>query len=201
MLGHLEPFGSAYGLDIATEALHFCKSRGRDRLTQGMTTALPFEDRTFDLVTALDILEHVSDDISALKELGRVLRPMGRILITVPAYHFLWGRQDEIALHLRRYTAGELRTKVQAAGLVAKKLTYFNTLLFPVIAGVRLGRQLLPRSNDRELVSDFTMTRPGRANDLLARIFSLESGLVNRVALPFGVSILAMASKPAASGR
>jgi SAM-dependent methyltransferase len=195
-LGRLESFGPAFGVDCATESVRFCQSRGRSRLTQGSATDLPFEDESFDLVCALDLLEHVHDDIGALKEFGRVCRPDGRILITVPAYRFLWGRQDEISDHLRRYTAKELHAKIQTAGLVVKKLTCFNTMLFPFIALIRLGRRLLPRLNEGELESDFTMTRPGLANDFLARVFRTESALVNRVSMPFGVSILAVASKP-----
>lgn len=196
MLGHLDSFGPAFGVDCAIEAIRFCQSRGRNRVTQGFAAALPFEDESFDLVCALDLLEHVSDDTVSLKEFGRVCRSDGCILITVPAYRFLWGRQDEISDHVRRYTAGELRVKIQTAGLVVRKLTYFNTLLFPLITPIRLGYRLLPRSRHRELKSDFTMTQPGLLNNFLARVFSAESAIINRVSVPFGVSILAVAGKP-----
>jgi SAM-dependent methyltransferase len=195
-LGRLEAFGSAFGVDCAAEAVEFCRNRGRDGVVQGLATGLPFDDESFDLVCALDLLEHVSDDVATLEEFGRVCSPDGRILITVPAYDFLWGRQDEIAHHLRRYTARELQVKVQAAGLVMRKLTYFDTLLFPLITSIRLGRRLFPRSKYSELKSDFTMTQPGTLNDLLAAVFRRESAIVSRISMPFGVSILAVASKP-----
>lgn len=198
ILGHLGSFGPAFGVDCSSEALRFCLHRGQERVVQSFATALPFEDESFDLVCALDLLEHVSDDVASLKEFGRVCRPDGRILLTVPAYHFLWGRQDEIAHHLRRYTAGELQAKIQAAGLIVRELTYFNTILFPFIALIRLGRHLMPSLKDGELKSDFTMTRPGRLNDFLAKVFGAESAIIKRVSVPFGVSILALASKPAA---
>lgn len=201
MLGYLESFGPAFGVDCSAEAIRFCQSRGRNQLVQSFATALPYKDESFDLVCALDLLEHVSDDIASLEEFGRVCRPDGRVLITVPAYRFLWGRQDEISSHLRRYTAKELRAKIQRAGLAVRKLTYFNTLMFPLIALIRLRRRLLPHLPDSELKSDFTMTRPGRLNDLLVSVFSAESAIINRMSMPFGVSILAVASKAVGVGR
>ncbi|MGD1994789.1 MAG: methyltransferase domain-containing protein [Anaerolineae bacterium] len=198
MLGHLEQLGPAVGIDRATAAVRFCRGRGRNRLVQGTADTLPLEDGTFDLVCALDMLEHIADDVAALKEMSRVCRPGGRILITVPAFQFLWGRQDEISHHLRRYTARELRARITAAGLEVRKLTYFNTLLFPIVAAIRVGRRLLPSGPEEEIESDFTMTRPGRLNDLLARVFKAESGLIQAARLPFGVSLLAVARKPAA---
>ena len=196
MLGHLETLGPAVGLDRAAAAVRFCRSRGRNRVVQGSAGALPWDDEAFDLVCALDMLEHIEDDGVALEEMGRVCRPGGRILITVPAYRFLWGRQDEISQHLRRYTARELQARITAAGLEVGKLTYFNTLLFPVVAAIRLARRLLPEDPDEEIESDFTMTQPGRMNDLLTRVFQAESGLIRAVRLPFGVSLLAVARKP-----
>lgn len=195
-LGHLEAFGPAFGVDYSADAARFCRSRGREHVVQGSAVELPVADASFDLVCALDMLEHVQDDIASLRELGRVCCPGGHVLVTVPAYQFLWGRQDEISLHLRRYTARGLRRAIEAAGLCVTRLTYFNTILFPVVAALRLGRRILPGSWRDDTVSDFSMTRPGRVNDLLARIFGVESALVGRVSLPFGVSILALASKP-----
>lgn len=203
MLGHLETLGPAVGIDRAPAAVRFCRSRGRNRVLEGSADRLPLGDGTFDLVCALDMLEHIEDDVAALKEMGRACRPGGRILITVPAYRFLWGRQDEISHHLRRYTARELRSRITAAGLEVAKLTYFNTLLFPIVAAIRVTRRLMPgdpEEEKEEIESDFTMTRPGRMNDLLARVFQAESGLIRAMRLPFGVSLLAVAQKPGGEG-
>ena len=193
MVGHLESYGPAFGVDGSSEAARFCQSRGRTRVTQGDATRLPFDDGSFDLVCALDLLEHVTDDVAALAEFARVCRPDGRVLITVPAYRLLWGRQDEISHHLRRYTSRELVEKTRQAGLAVQKVTYFNTVLFPLIAAIRVGRQLLPGLGSRELASDFSMTRPGPLNDLLASVFRLESAVIRYGSLPFGVSVLVVA--------
>jgi SAM-dependent methyltransferase len=155
---------------------------------------LPFEDNTFDLVTALDVVEHIEDDRGALRELYRVIRPGGMLMISVPAYKFLWGAQDEISHHKRRYTTPEIRERMIEAGFKVRRLSYFNTFLFPAIAGIRVLRPYKPGSAD--LKSDFTMTKPGPANTLLGTVFALEAPVVERTNLPFGVSILCLANKP-----
>ena len=190
MMGQLEPYGAPVGIDLEAEALGYCRERGCDRLAQGSADALPFADGTFDLVTALDVVEHLDEDVRTLAELRRVCRPDGWVLITVPAYEFLWGVQDEISHHRRRYTRRTLAERLTAAGLRTDVLTYFNTFLFPVIAGVRVGRRAAGRPG-RE--SDFTMTKPGLANTMLAKLFAAEAPLIRSVGLPFGVSILCLA--------
>jgi SAM-dependent methyltransferase len=193
MLGYLSRYGEAEGVDADPEAVRFCRERGVERVRLVEPGPLPHEPGTFDLVTALDVIEHVNDDTGLLCEMARVLRSGGTVLVSVPAYRWMWGPQDEIARHKRRYVAGELRECVAGAGLGLRRLSYFNTLLFPAIAAVRVLRPYRPGSSD--LRSDFELTAPGRINDLLARAFSLEARVVPRVSLPFGVSILALATK------
>jgi hypothetical protein len=123
-----------------------------------------------------------------------VLKPDGLLLATVPAYRFLWGPQDEISHHKRRYRAKELKARLEQAGFSLLKLSYFNTLLFPFIAAIRLGRKVVP-GQPAELKSDFTLTNAGFLNQLLASIFALERHLITRFDLPFGVSIVALARK------
>lgn len=193
MLGYLSRYGEAEGIDADPEAIRFCRERGVDRVRQVEPGPLPHDSGTFDLVTALDVIEHVDDDIALLREMARVLGPGGMLLASVPAYRWMWGPQDEIANHKRRYVARELRERITEAGLGLRRVSYFNTLLFPAIAAVRALRPYHPGSSD--LRSDFELTTPGRTNDLLARTFSAEAWLVPRVNLPFGVSILALATK------
>ena len=198
MLGHLARFGHAQGIDADAEAIRFCRERGVEEVRHVPPGPLPFAGGAFDLVTALDVVEHIDDDAAAVTEIARVLRPGGLALLTVPAFPSLWGRQDEIAHHRRRYRALGLRALVTGAGLEPEHLTYFNTLLFPPIAAVRLARRGARRGQtpgSPELRSDFALTRPGRLDTLLARVFAAEAPLVARGRLPFGVSLLALARK------
>jgi SAM-dependent methyltransferase len=194
MLRHLQRFGSVEGVDADEGAVRFCRERALDAV-QRADVPLPFDAGTFDLVTMLDVLEHVDDDRGMLAELHRVLRPGGALLLSVPAYRFLWGPQDEISHHKRRYVAREVRERATEAGYALRRLSYFNTLLFPAIAAIRLLR---PRWRaGEELRSDFELTKPGPLNELLGRVFSLEAPVLERMSLPFGVSILALAEKAA----
>lgn len=193
MLGHLVRYGEAEGMDVDARAVAMCRRRGIDCVRHVEALPLPWDDGTFDLVTALDVLEHADDDAALLSELRRVTRPGGLVLVSVPAFAWLWGPQDELSHHKRRYTARELESRITDAGLEPHRVSYFNTLLFAPIAAVRLMRRLRP---PRELRSDFQLTTPGRLNAALARVFAAEAPVVERVRLPFGVSILALAERP-----
>jgi SAM-dependent methyltransferase len=197
MLAHLERYGSPTGIESDEETVRQSRLRGTDAVQLGNAPPLPFEPDTFDVVTALDVLEHVDDDVELLREIRRTLRPGGLLLLSVPAYQFLWGLQDEVAHHRRRYIAREVRERVVAAGLEPGRVSYFNTILFPPIAIVRLLARIR-RPSDR--MSDFDMTKPGTINDLLARVFASERRLLDRVDLPFGVSIVGLAYKPDGAG-
>jgi SAM-dependent methyltransferase len=194
MLMYLSRYGHAQGIDVDEGAVQFCHERGVEDVQQVTDMPLPFEGGTFDLVTAFDVLEHIEDDRGTLRELHRVMRPGGMLMISVPAYRFLWGAQDEISHHKRRYIAPEIRERMREAGFKVGRLSYFNTILFPAIAGIRLLRPYKPGSAN--LKSDFTMTRPGPANSILSKVFSLEASIITRSNLPFGVSILCLAYKP-----
>jgi SAM-dependent methyltransferase len=193
-LGDLERFGTVSAVDADPSAVAFCHERGRAEVTLVPPgAALPFPDGAFDVVTALDVIEHIDDDVSALAELRRVLRPGGLLLVAVPAFMFLWGVQDEVSHHHRRYTAGSLRRALSAAGLRVDRTSYFNTALFPPIALVRVGRRLLRAPSSRQ--SDFELG-PAWLNRTLAAVFGAEAGILARRDLPFGVSLLALATRP-----
>ncbi len=193
MLQQLDRYGTVDGVDADEDAVRFCQGRGIESVRLLENGSLPFDSGTFDLVTALDVIEHIDDDSAMLAEIHRVLRPGGTFLVTVPAFQSLWGPQDEISHHKRRYRAGQVETRMQGAGLELLRLSYFNTLLFPPIAAVRILRR--GRRDAQELKSDFTLTQPGRVNAVLARVFAAEARLVERWNLPFGVSILGLARR------
>ena len=194
MLTYLARYGEAEGIDVDAEAIDYCRARGLTRVSQAGADGLPFAENTFGLVTALDVIEHVDDDQGALREVRRVLRPGGSFLLTVPAYRFLWGAQDDINLHKRRYVAPEIRERLRSAGLEVVRLTYINAVLFPAIAAVRLVRHVLPKP--ATVRSDFTFPAPRPVNFLLGQVFGAERFMVKRFDIPFGVSILALAQKP-----
>ena len=193
-LAELSRFGVVSGVESEPRAVDHCREAGWN-VTLSSGDELPFDAGAFDVVTLLDVIEHVPEDATILAEARRVLRPGGVLLVTVPAYGWMWGAQDEISHHYRRYTARSLRASLRGTGFAPMRLTYFNTLLFPPIAAIRLVRRLLPKRGPAH--SDFELNEPGRVNAMLGRAFGLEAGIVRRVDLPFGVSVAALARAPA----
>jgi ubiquinone/menaquinone biosynthesis C-methylase UbiE len=194
----LGKFGGAVGLDLEPKALDYCRRRGLESLILGRADGLPLRSNSFDLITALDILEHLDEPARALAELRRVCSKTGHVILTVPAFMLLWGNQDDISHHRRRYTRQELQKLLRESGFVVHRISYFNTFLFPLIAAVRLSRRLLHhRSGNSPLRSDFTLTKPGFMNRMLSIVFGAEASVLAKFSFPFGVSILAIASKAA----
>lgn len=189
MAQHLARYGAVEAIDADRDAVAFCRQRGLARVTHLSGSRVPFDDEHFDVVTAFDVLEHIEDDAATLKELRRVLRPSGTLLCAVPALPFLWGPQDEISHHFRRYVRGDLRRRLQDAGFRVLRASYFNTIFFPAIAAIRVGRRALPAPAD--LRSDFGIG-PRRVNATLARVFAAEAPLIRQIDLPVGVSLLAL---------
>jgi SAM-dependent methyltransferase len=192
-LGTLREYGKVTGVDSEAAAVDYCRRQGETDVQTAPATDLPFANSTFELATMLDVLEHVEDERAALAEARRVLVPGGHLLITVPAYNWMWGVQDEIARHKRRYTAHRLRAALQTAALEPVRSSYFNTILFAPIAMVRIGRRL---AGSRPEHSDFEVTRPGRLDSLLGALLAAEATPATRLGLPFGVSLLALAQTP-----
>ena len=190
----LREFGEVEGVDGELAAVEICYDRGEERVRHAPGQTLPFPDGAFDLVSLMDVIEHAEDDQDILREAWRVLAPGGLALVTVPAYMWMWGAQDTIAHHHRRYSRPLLLASLARVGFVPLRASYFNTLLFPPIAAARLIRRLLPTPTS--VRSDFELNRPGSLNTLLARLFGLEAGLLRRRSLPFGVSIVALAARP-----
>jgi SAM-dependent methyltransferase len=178
--------GTAEGIDVSPQAVDFCRSRGLEGVRQGALEELPFEDGRFDLLLATDVIEHLDDDRHALLELRRVARPGARLVVTVPAYRWLWSQHDTSLRHRRRYTAARLRERATAAGWRAQVETYFFTALLPGVAAVRSARRLRPAETPR---SDMTLAPPALGR-LLELASAGEAKLIERGArLPAGVSV------------
>jgi len=186
----LSRFGVAEGVDVSPEALEFCLARGLSKVRQGAAESLPFEDASFDLVTGLDVVEHLDDDLAGLTEIRRVLRPGGYALLFVPAFNFLWGVQDDISHHRRRYTLRELKRIVEQAGLTIDRATYANITFF---APILLGR-LIMRATGFRPASENNLT-VGALNGLLGRILGAEGSILRHTNLPFGVSAICIARR------
>jgi len=194
-LRELEKYGHATGIDISEQAVKFCKLRGCQDVHKIDQWGLFFEDYTFDVVVALDVIEHIADDCAALSEYYRVTKQNGILVVTVPAYNFLWGAHDELNDHKRRYVANDLKNKVEKAGFAVRKLTYFNTFLFPFVLLVRMGQRVTKMINGRyEAASDLKLYHSG-INDFLKTAFVLEERLLRKYDFLFGVSLLCVAKK------
>lgn len=186
----LSQYGVAEGVDVSSEALDFCRARGLAKVKQGAAETLPYEDASFDLVTGLDVVEHLDDDVAGLAEMRRVLRARGRALIFVPAFMFLWGVQDDISHHRRRYTLRELKQKISAAGLSVERATYANiTFFLPILIGRLLMRLTRVRPSSENNINI------GALNGLLGRILGAEGWWLQRMKFPFGVSIVCVARR------
>src|SRR6266487_5055089 len=143
-------------------------------------------DGSYDGVAMFDVLEHIKDDACALQIVNRKLIPGGRIILSAPAYMWLWGQQDAVNQHYRRYTLCELREKLQAADFTIERMTYFNTFLFPPIAAVRLIARCSRRPYRHE--GDFAYVRKS-SNAVLLTLFAAERVFLRYLDFPFGVSI------------
>ena len=194
--GHfLEAAGArweTWGLEPSAECVAFCRERGLARVVQGgIEDAERLLPGGFDAVTLLDVVEHLDDDVAALRTAGRLLRPGGTLLVTVPAYQWLWSGHDVVNQHRRRYTRGRLRSALAAAGIAAARVTYFNGLLLPLAVLERMASRVLGRSAPEQL----TVPAPPM-NAALERVFRLERPLVaarEPAGLPAGLSVLGVA--------
>ena len=179
--------GSVDGVDSSPDAIEFCRQRGVPGVHEGEIERLPFADGAFDLILATDVLEHLRDDHAALAELRRVAAPHGRLVATVPAYRWLWSQHDTAHHHFRRYTSRVLRDRLLAAGWKPTEWSYFNSLLLPPIAAVRLAARRRPAGEVER--PDLKLTPPA-LNRILAQPMGMEASLISRgVRLPAGVSI------------
>ena len=198
----LEDLGyEVYAADMDSESLVHCAERGFTTATEVDCYRLPYPDESFDLVTLYDVIEHIEDDYRAMAEVARVLKPGGRVMISVPAYQFLYANNDKAAQHFRRYSRRRVESVFASAGLATERNTHANVLLFPVILPIVLLSKGLEKLFLRERESDHTnlsWPMPGFMHTLLFRIFSAELWVSRTRDIPLGHSIAAIAHKPCA---
>jgi SAM-dependent methyltransferase len=187
--------GSASGVDPSADAVAYCAERGLEHVRQAGLESLPFDDGQFDLLLACDVIEHVVDDVGALVELGRVAAEGASLVVTVPAYQWLWSEHDVQLHHLRRYTRRRLVERVTASGWRPLLTTSFNTILFPAAAAARLVAKGSARQGRTDL--DRTSVHFNRALEVP---FALEAAAIaHGMHLPVGVSLGMLCTKPASA--
>jgi len=187
----LSAYGHAEGVDVSDDALAFCEKKGL-KAQKGLAESLPFADETFDLTTALDVVEHLDDDIPGLKEMYRVTKRGGYSLIFVPAFMWLWGVQDDISNHRIRYTRSQIVERLKTAGYEIERATYANWTFFtPILAG-----RLLMKATGIKPESENNITISG-LNGIFGKLFGAERFWLRNLDFPFGVSIVVVARKSA----
>lgn len=193
MTERLSNFGTVFGADKDDGALTHCRTIGLSRLCRSDAVSLPFKSETFGLIVATDLIEHCEDDRAVLGEFHRVAASGGTLLISVPAYNWLWSKHDVALHHQRRYSKDKLIQKVGAAGFVVDRTSFFNTALFVPIALKRLIFERAGSAQPEQGIKYYENFR--LLNQMLLAILRLEKWLLKFGGPPFGLSILLLASK------
>ncbi len=186
----LEKFGPTVGVDMSEDAVTFCHERGHANVVRADLDHLQgLEPGSGSVVVLADVIEHLDDERPCLTAAHRALAPNGALIVTVPAYKFLWSPADDLSHHKRRYTAASLRRALEPLFTI-EYVTYFNTLLFGLVLAGRAVEKVLDRHGD-----DMAQVPVEPWNSALRVVFGTEAHLIPRVRLPFGVSILCVARK------
>jgi len=182
--------GSVTGVELSEASMALARERGCGDVVAGSVLEMPFADDSFELAVSLDVIEHLDDDHAALRELRRVVAPGGALLVTVPAYQWLWSGHDVINHHRRRYTRRSMKRAAEAAGWQQVRTTYFNSLLLPVAILLRI----LDRINKKPTESSLDLwVPPEPLNWVLERPLALEAAMIDRGGrIPAGLSLLSV---------
>lgn len=186
-LAMLGQFGAVDAVELDAPARGVAEKRLGRTVTDAMLPGLDGVDRgAYNLVASLDVVEHVEDDVAALKALASCVAPGGRLLITVPAFPFMWSAHDVVNHHHRRYTQKSLRKAISDAGLTLETMSWFNSILFPLAAAARLWGKMRGKEDSDDALP------PAPVNSLFEKLFGLERHLVGRLPMPPGVSLVAI---------
>lgn len=191
-LSLLSKYGTVTALEPDETARKLCQERYHVLPDTGaLPESIPYSSESFDLIAAFDVIEHISDDREVLSSLHRLLKPGGHLVLTVPAFPSLWSEHDVSHHHQRRYRRLPLEALLAEAGFIVNYASYYNCILFPLIALTRGVKKLFPGSGS----PDDSLPHP-LVNRLLFRLFAAERGRISRHRrFPFGVSLVAIASR------
>jgi ubiquinone/menaquinone biosynthesis C-methylase UbiE len=189
----LAPYGRSYGTDLNITGLRMARRVGQP-LVRADATTLPFHAEQFDIVTSFDMLQSVPDDGAAVRELARVLKAGGSLVLTVAAFEILHGDHSLLAEDVRRYSRAAVLALLADAGLQPQRVTYAFATLFPIVLAVRLAQRLW-RGHSAATGQEIAVPPP-LVNELLAAVVSGEAALARFVSMPFGSSLVVLARKP-----
>ena len=188
-------YGKTYGIDISRHAIGYCKGKGISTIVQGDVHKLPFRSGTYDAVIALDVFEHLDDDVISMKEIKRVLKDGGKLIFNTPAFMALFSNHDEAFHHRRRYRSHELKNKLRSAKLDVKFITYWSFFIFPAVFLLRKISKPRKMTSEKAL-SDFHMQLNPVVEAALKFFNHIELFLIKRkIPLLFGVSLFGIAQK------
>ncbi|HEX9367166.1 MAG TPA: class I SAM-dependent methyltransferase [Vicinamibacterales bacterium] len=191
----LRKHGRAYGIDLTWAGLQYARGHGERLVAQASAAQLPFPDARFGLVTSFDVLYGLPDDVerNAIREMFRVLKPGGTLIVNVAALDALRGNHSILSGEVRRYSKRDLRRRLEAAGFLVTHSTYTNFSILPVVAAVRLKQRL--RGDHVESQEEITVP-PAPINSVLSGLLAIEAAALRVVNMPVGSSLLAVAEKP-----
>lgn len=186
----LARFGAVTGVELSDTSVELARARNAGEVVEGSVLEMPFAEDSFDLAVSLDVIEHLEDDLGALRELRRTVAPGGQLLVTVPAYQWLWSGHDEINHHHRRYTRRSLQRAAEQAGWRQTRTTYFNSLLLPAAILLRVLDRFSRKTTESSL--DLWIP-PHPLNTALEQPLNLEAALIARGGrIPAGLSLMAV---------
>ena len=185
-------YGNVWALDMEEIALDICRERGINNLVNADAAAVPFPDKTFDLIVCAEVLYHqfVDSDATVLKEFYRLLKPGGIVLVTVPAHSYLFGPNDKVNLTRRRYSKRQLESLFKTAGFKIRLISFFNFFLYPVAIAKKILEIFFPQKNKSAI-----RTTPAVLNLFLFNLLKIEAFMIVRFGLPQGISLICVGEK------